>query len=56
MQAIYYTYVHSHVLVYYIIPIYILIKKNVNTILFFTNIYRNYIVQSFEAKESEDEW
>ena len=40
---------------YYIIPICISIKKSVNTILFFTHIYGNYIVQSFEVKESEDE-
>ena len=60
MQAIYYLciYIHiySYTLVYYIIPIYILIKKSVNTILFFTHIYGNHIAWSFEAKESEDEW
>ena len=51
-----YIYKYSHILGYYVIPIYMLIKKNDNTILFFTHIYRNYIVQSFKVKESEDEW
>ena len=36
--------------------IHILIKKNVNTTLYFTHIYGNHIAQSFEVKESKDEW
>ena len=51
----YTTLMYSHILVYYIISIYILIKESVNTILFFTHIYRNYIARSFEVKESKDE-
>ena len=54
----YITFIESHILVYHIIPIYIyiLIKKSVNTILFFTHMYRNHIVHSFEVKKSKDEW
>ena len=52
----YTTLTYSHILVYYIISIYILIKKNANTILFFTHIYGNYIAWSFEVKKSKDEW
>ena len=33
-----------------------LIKKSIINTLFFTYIYGNYIVQSFEVKESEDKW
>ena len=52
----YTTLIYSPILVYYIISIYILIKKCVNTILFFTHIHGNYIAQSFEVKESKDKW
>ena len=52
----YTTHIYSHIFVYYIVPLYILIKKSVNTILFFTRIYGNYIAWSFEIKESKDEW
>ena len=57
-QYIIYIYIqiYSHRLVYYVIPIYILIKKSVNTILFFTHIYGNHTARSFEAKKSKDEW
>ena len=49
---------HLYILIYLytVVYQYILIKKSVNTILFFTHIYGNYVAQSFEVKESKDEW
>ena len=55
MHKQYNTFIYSCTLVYYIISIYILIKKSVINTLFFTHIYGNYIALSFEVKESEDE-
>ena len=49
-------YIFLYTCILYYTNIYILIKKSVNTILFFTYIYGNYIAWSFDVKESDDEW
>ena len=49
-------YIFSYTCILYYTNIYTLIKKSVDTILFFTHTYGKDIVQSFEVKESEDGW
>ena len=49
-------YILLYICILYYINIYILIKKSVINTLFFTHIYGNYVVWSFEVKESKDEW
>ena len=45
-----------HIPACYYINIYMLIKKSVYTILFFTHIYGNHKAWSFEVTEPKDEW
>ena len=51
-----YIYIYSYICILYCTNIYVLIKKSVNTILFFTHIYGIHIAWSFEGKESKDKW